>query len=297
MNRPNFFIVGAPKCGTTAWHEYLSTHPDIAFSRGKEPHHFNTDMPGFRWAQSEAGYLDLFKDAGGAKVIGEASVQYLASRAAAANIAEFAPDARILVFLRGPVAFLKSYHNQLLLNMDETIEDFAEAWQASADIGSRKLPDGCRDRLLLDYRNAASFGAQLQRYLGHFQPEQVMVLDIADWSGNPRDTYLRILKFLGLPDDGRQDFPRVHEGKSVASARVAKLTQRPPAWVLWLARQVRRLTGRERLGLAHKMRQANYRKGYAKAPDGRADDEIRAFFAADQALLADLRTKVEKAHA
>ena len=295
MTRPNFFIVGAPKCGTTAWHAYLSSHPDIAFARGKEPHFFNTDMPGFRWTRTEPEYLDLFRDAGGAAAVGEASVQYLASRAAAANIAEFAPDARILVFLRDPVSFLKSYHNQLLLNMDEDIADFAAAWQASADIASRRLPPDCRDRALLDYRAAASFGAQLARYMDHFAPGQILVMDIADWKDDPRAAYLAILRSLGLPDDGRTEFPRVHEGKSVASSTVARLTQRPPGWALAMARGLRRLTGRDRLGLANRLRQANYRKGYGTAPSDRADAEIRASLAEDQALLARLRATLEKA--
>jgi hypothetical protein len=150
---------------------------------------------------------------------------------------------------------------------------------------------------LLDYRNAASFGAQLARYLDHFAPEQILVLDIADWAGDPRATYLRILRFLGLDDDGRTEFPRVHEGKSVASASVARLTQRPPGWALAAARLVRRLTGRQRLGLADKMRQANYRKGYAQTPDSTADESIRAHFAEDQARLAELRSRIEATHA
>jgi hypothetical protein len=35
--KPNFFIVGAPKCGTTALSEYLRSHPDVFFSSPKEP--------------------------------------------------------------------------------------------------------------------------------------------------------------------------------------------------------------------------------------------------------------------
>ena len=52
--RPNLFIVGAPKCGTTAWVEYLRTHPDIFFPEIKEPHYFATDLPGMRWTDSLA---------------------------------------------------------------------------------------------------------------------------------------------------------------------------------------------------------------------------------------------------
>ncbi|OOO02066.1 MAG: hypothetical protein USCGTAYLOR_01737 [Chromatiales bacterium USCg_Taylor] len=43
MTKPNFFIVGAPKCGTTAMHFYLNAHPEIFMSR-KELHYFGSDM-------------------------------------------------------------------------------------------------------------------------------------------------------------------------------------------------------------------------------------------------------------
>ena len=42
--KPNFFIVGAPKCGTTSLSVYLSQHPEILISDPKEPHHFSTDI-------------------------------------------------------------------------------------------------------------------------------------------------------------------------------------------------------------------------------------------------------------
>ncbi|MEA3447202.1 MAG: sulfotransferase [Bacteroidota bacterium] len=44
VKTPNFFIIGAPKCGTTALSEYLRKHPDIHFSYPKEPDYFNTDF-------------------------------------------------------------------------------------------------------------------------------------------------------------------------------------------------------------------------------------------------------------
>ncbi|NJO14781.1 MAG: sulfotransferase [Thioploca sp.] len=61
MKKPNFFIVGAPKCGTTALSEYLSSHPNVFMSYPKEPHYFSTDMPNKRSSSSLEDYLQLFK--------------------------------------------------------------------------------------------------------------------------------------------------------------------------------------------------------------------------------------------
>src|SRR6478735_1414608 len=70
---PNLFIVGAPKCGTTAWVEYLRTHPDIFFPTVKDHCYFAFDLPNFRLTNTEADYAKLFAESGDAKVIGEAS--------------------------------------------------------------------------------------------------------------------------------------------------------------------------------------------------------------------------------
>ena len=42
--RPNLFLVGAPKCGTSALHGFLAQHPDVWMSEPKEPHFFCTDV-------------------------------------------------------------------------------------------------------------------------------------------------------------------------------------------------------------------------------------------------------------
>ena len=41
---PNFFIIGAPKCGTTSLAAWLAEHPAIYMSQIKEPHYFSSDL-------------------------------------------------------------------------------------------------------------------------------------------------------------------------------------------------------------------------------------------------------------
>ena len=73
--RPNFFIVGAPKCGTTALSHYLRQHPRIFFSLPKEPHYFATDLPRYRMVTHEPAYLEYFRGAGPQHTaVGEGSV-------------------------------------------------------------------------------------------------------------------------------------------------------------------------------------------------------------------------------
>ena len=44
MTKPNLFIVGAPKCGTSSMYDYLAQHPDIYMSERKEPRFFGSDL-------------------------------------------------------------------------------------------------------------------------------------------------------------------------------------------------------------------------------------------------------------
>ena len=44
LKKPNLFIIGAPKCGTTFLYYYLRQHPDIFFPSFKEPHFFGSDL-------------------------------------------------------------------------------------------------------------------------------------------------------------------------------------------------------------------------------------------------------------
>ncbi len=97
---PNLFIVGAPKCGTTAWAEYLGTHPDVFFAKVKDQCFFAHDLPNFRLTRTAADYAGLFAESGQARVIGEASAMYLFSEAAAGAIREHDSAAKILIFLR-----------------------------------------------------------------------------------------------------------------------------------------------------------------------------------------------------
>ena len=71
--KPNFFIVGMPRSGTTAMYEYLKLHPDVYMSPYKAPHYFATDLaPSSPWAakyRDKKTYLDLFRRVSDEKII------------------------------------------------------------------------------------------------------------------------------------------------------------------------------------------------------------------------------------
>jgi hypothetical protein len=211
--KPNLFIVGAPKCGTTAWVHYLSSHPDIFFSPVKEPHYFCTDFPNLQRQRTEAEYLGLFRDGGGCAVVGEASVRYIHSTEAAKNIKRFNPKAKIIAFVRDQADYLPSQHNQMLFTKQECIRDFETAWRLAGKRDSINSSPHCLEPAFLDYASLGAFSRHVERFYDQFPEDQIRVFHFRDWSRNPRATYLEILSFLGLPDDGRSEFPKINEAK------------------------------------------------------------------------------------
>lgn len=282
---PNLFIVGAPKCGTTAWVSYLQSHPDIFFAT-KEPHYFSFDFPGFRMVSDSASYADQFANAGAIRVRGDASVMYLYSQVAANEIARAKPDARILIFVRRQEEFLPSFHNQLLYNGIESIEDFEKAWRLSDKRDNTNTLRWCSERKFLNYHAAGRFYEQVERYFAQFPADRIRVFHFDDWVRNPRPIYLEILRLLELPDDGRTEFPRVNAAKRHKSQWLGKFTQSPPPWALKASSLVKKLTGSSKPPLVDSLRRINLTQGYRTArPSQSLIEEIRAHYAADNALL------------
>ena len=220
MRIPDFFIAGAPKCGTTALFSYLQTHPAIflggerpGISRlmAKEPHYFCTDFPNYRRCRSLDDYVRLFSAAPAGSVIGEASVWYLYSEVAIPRIVAENPRAKFIVLLRHPVNMAHSLHNLLYHTLDEDVVDFRRAWDMQAERAQgRDIPQHCREAKHLLYKRVCSFSHQVERLFDHVRREQCLVIISDEFGAAPDETYRRVLEFLGLPADERSSFPRVN---------------------------------------------------------------------------------------
>lgn len=282
---PNFFIVGAPKCGTTALYTYLSAHPDIFFPTAvKEPHYYNTDMPGFRWYTDKSKYLSLFDNvhAKNATIRGEASVQYLYSKVAAAEIAKDVPEARILICLRDPVSFIRSYHNQMLANLDEDLYDFASAWAASNQ--PRAI---AREPSMLDYKSVGCFNEQVSRYRASFADDQIRILILEEFIQDPLIHYRALLKWLDVAYDGRKSFERVHQASRPRLKWLSGVVKSPPKIVKASSRKVKRCFGVKSLGIARTIAELNTAKGYACVDfDEDIISIVRNHYVADQTALS-----------
>jgi hypothetical protein len=229
VSRPDFFIVGAPKCGTTALYEYLRVHPQVFMPFHKEPLFFGQDLHPRYGRMSEADYLALFAAARPGQRVGEASAWYLYSRTAAAEINAFAPGAAIIVMLRDPVEMMYAQHSQLLYNRQEVIADFAEALAAEpARRRGALLPPGPVRVENLFYRDAAHFAEQLERYYDCFGRDRVHVIVHDDLAADAPGVYRGVLEFLEVDPEVRLEFAPANVNKAARSALLQRLIYQPP---------------------------------------------------------------------
>jgi hypothetical protein len=260
---PDFFIVGAPKCGTTALSEYLRGHSQVFVSTPKEPLFFCEDFPDLRRVQDLDEYLALFRNITPETLAaGEASAMYLYSKVALAKIRRFNPSARIIVMLRNPADIAYAFHSEMIYSQNEDELDFEKAWSLQSERrAGHRIPPDCVEVDLLQYRDVASIGSQLDRLLSIFPRDQVCVLVFDDFIGDTRGAYERVLAFLEIPSDGRIDFPRVNENKRVRSPWLARLTQRPPRFVSRAVQVAKQSLGLDRIHLLGALRRANLDPG------------------------------------
>jgi hypothetical protein len=127
---PDFFVVGAPRCGTTSLSRYLARNPQVCFSRPKEPHYFSRLERDPTAAELRRNYLDrCFGHCTPAhRVLGEGSVSYLYLPGTIERIHRLSPDARFIALVRNPLSMLPSYHLRMQFLLQEDEADFEKAW-------------------------------------------------------------------------------------------------------------------------------------------------------------------------
>jgi hypothetical protein len=226
---PNFFVIGAPRSGTTSLYEYLDAHPEVFMSTVKEPDFFihpslavAHPLGGTAPADLEADaarveelakhlqtYRALFAGASGEPRIGEASAIYLGNPIAPWHLRGYVPDAKLIAVLRNPTerAFSHLVHAKRI---------YAEHGQASA-IGAEgmsvddafaaavdtALRDGPFDETTSDpevWVQSGFYHLHLTRFLSHFPADQLKVFLFEDLVQRPREVMREIYGFLGIDD-------------------------------------------------------------------------------------------------
>lgn len=238
MTKPDFFIVGAPKCGTTSFCDYLSQHPDIYISNPKEIHYFSHDLI---QPIEYAKYTELFKG-NESKKCGEGSVWYLYSEVAAKEIKKHNPSAKIIIMLREPVSFIQAVHYENLLCSNENIQSFEEAWRVEKlrRDGHRipKTPNRPVQPKFYFYRDILKFHTQVKRYISVFGEENVHIVLFDDINKNTPKVYKEMLSFLEVDHEFQANFEILNQSSRIKNVKAYSFLRNPPTWLFKLGNMV-----------------------------------------------------------
>ena len=227
----DFFLLGAPKCGTTTLHAYLSTHPELHTGSVKEPRFFEL------YYDKGISHLESFvSDAKSDQLKGDCSPQYLCTPWVPALIHKHYPKAKLLIILREPVA--RAYSNWWMLtangrerrSFEECVQTFL-AQQETLD-GSvfelKEIKKFWREYVFTEdtstvpyvfYFDIGMYAPQLKRYQDLFSSSQILVLNFHQLAKEPEVILSQVADFLGV-DSQRFEVDQLARNQSLGPTAV-----------------------------------------------------------------------------
>ena len=219
MTLPNFFVVGAQKCGTTSLYHYLDQHPEVFVSPIKEPHFFDYDEgeapvfggpsvppPGIT---SMGEYRALFEGVTDEVAVGEASPTYLYLLGTAERLRQCAPGARVIAVLRDPAERAYSAFLHTVRSAREPLRDFSRA----LDEEEGRIRDGWHP--LFHYRSRGFYHGQIERYLRVFGGARVKVYLYEELRDEPLRVLRDAFRFLGVDESFAPDMSTRYNASGV----------------------------------------------------------------------------------
>lgn len=203
---PNFFVIGAAKCGTTSLALYLGLHPEVHISPVNEPRFFAEPDPLRPFPGRRVGdlseYESLFDSSSPLRgeVCGSYS-QHPWRPGVPQRIHELVPEARFVYVVGDPIKRIESHYMQ-------TVAEEGEARSLNAAIGDIEDPQNpavCPGR----------YAYQAEQYLAMFPEDRMLVVDRNDLQSKRLQTLSSIFSFLGVAADYHDpEFGQMHNRSS-----------------------------------------------------------------------------------
>ena len=200
----DFFIVGAPKAGTTSLYHYLDEHRDICMSSDKEPNYFSDEelqQQDMYYGKSRVETIDiyhsLFDKHLESKVKGEASVSYLFYKKVPKKIKEYNPDAKIIIMLRNPCH--RAFSHYL---MDRRLGLVYDSFE---DVIDKKSNHKNANLFYQQYIQVGQYASQVKSYLECFDRNNILFIEYEDFRKNISHVMNRVYKFLNVEPSSQAD--------------------------------------------------------------------------------------------
>ena len=206
--RPDFFVLGAMKSGTTSFYEYIRQHPDIVPAAKKELHYYDHKIHG-EWDHEE--YLKQFPSKKRNELSFEGSVYYLRHPHAPRWIKRDFPLAKFAALLRNPVERAYSHYQQKAVKGKE-LRSFEECVKNEEAFIGEDWAEICRNekhtgRLSQghSYLARGRYAEQIENWLNYFPRNRFHFILTDDMGKNPAKTLDEFFQFLGVPSYNKLD--------------------------------------------------------------------------------------------
>ena len=204
----DFFIVGAPKAGTTSLYHYLNEHLEIEMSSQKEPDYFSDSLiqnKGMYYGKNRIDTLEKYNNLfinPEVKLRGEGSVSYLFYDDVPLKIKTYNPEAKIIIILRDPVD--RAFSHYL---MDYRLGLVSESFE---DIITKKSKHKNAHLFYQQYIQVSEYAPQIKRYLNVFKRENILFIDYEDFKNDVAGVVNNVYLFLGVNDDFQPNLNKKH---------------------------------------------------------------------------------------
>jgi len=189
--KPNFFIPGAAKSGTTSLHELLDTHPDISMSNEKEPVYWNNKLFNEFENLEISRYLNLFEQ--DVKIKGESTTSYMYYESFIRNVKNnFQQSPKFIFILRNPIDRYISHCN----------------WLKGLGRENRRIDEIIKDEKYLDFEEYEDYPKQyyqfglynkwISRFIENFGKGNIKIVTFEKLVSERLNTLNSCFEFLGV---------------------------------------------------------------------------------------------------
>ncbi len=221
---PNFFVLGAGRCGTTSLTEHLRRHPDVFIPAIKEPSFF---AESWQWVRNPVDYADLYR-AAGAPLRGDASHLYLEDPSSPRTIRAFFPDARFVLMFRNPAERAVALYATMVEHGYEHHRTFERALAAEdRRFSSKRFRRSCPHSFWnFMYFRSGLFGEQIGRYLDIWPRHRFYATTLYEYLASPDRVIREVLEFLEAAPADLGPVPHAASSKGTRSPGVQVLERR-----------------------------------------------------------------------
>jgi hypothetical protein len=190
VDRVDFVVAGVQKAGTTAVHDFLAQHPQVALLRDQALHFFDKEE-NFAGNPDYRVLLSNFDPGWRWRVAGEVTADYLYYPRALERIAAYNPKMKIVISLRNPTERAFSQWNMRREKNQEPLE-FIDALKRDEEIGLTKNPRGNA------YIARSFYAPQLEKVFDLFPRDQVLIFKYETFRTDPFPIVDQIFDFIGV---------------------------------------------------------------------------------------------------